>query len=97
MPDSTPYVKRQCFYVPVDQFDENGYIPSLVTENEPGHAPLRGNGPFAEPWYWGKTYEQAKRACDEENERTFGLTPTQATRIVASSMRHHTPVRHGRR
>lgn len=76
---------RQCFYVPHDQFDENGYIPSLVTENEPGHAPLTGNGRFAEPWYWGKTYEEAQKTCDRENAR-LGLSRLDAADIVASSM-----------
>ena len=76
---------RKCFYIPDDQFDENGYIPSLVTEGEPGHAPLKGNGAHASPWYWGKTYEEAMTVCVKENER-LGISPEDAARIVLSSM-----------
>jgi hypothetical protein len=84
MTESKP---RQCFYIPVGQFDENGYIPSLVTEGEPGHAPLKGSGECAAPWYWGKTYEAAKAFAEEMNAEQFGLTPAQAAEILASSMR----------
>jgi len=74
----------KCFYIPVDQFDENGYIPSVVTEGEPGHAPLTGNGPHATPWYWGHTYEEARQTAERENlER--GITPEDAAEIVLSS------------
>jgi hypothetical protein len=78
--------KRKCFYVPVDQFDANGYIPSMVTEDEPGHAPMTGNGSHAAPWYWGKTYEEATAVCAKENAR-LGISPEDAALIVASSMR----------
>ena len=77
---------RQCFYIPVEQFDENGYIPSLVTEGEPGHAPLTGSGACSAPWYWGKTYEAAKAHAEKVNAEQFGLTAAEAAEIVASSM-----------
>jgi hypothetical protein len=76
---------RQCFYIPEGQRDEAGYIPSLVTEGEPGHAPLTGNGACAQPWHWGTTYQEARAICDRENAR-LGLTPAEATDIVLSSM-----------
>lgn len=76
---------RQCFYIPEGQFDDNGYIPSLVTENEPGHRPLTGNGRFSSPWYWGKTYEKAREICAEENKK-LGLTEEDVVEIVASSI-----------
>jgi hypothetical protein len=76
---------RQCFYIPVEQFDENGYIPSLVTEGQPGHAPLTGNGPGASPWYWGKTYAEAQRVCAGQNAKR-GISPKDAAEIVFSSM-----------
>lgn len=78
---------RQCFYIPVDQFDEQGWIPSLVTEGIAGHAPLKGNGPQAQPWHWGTTYEAAKAEAEVQNAKTFGLTPEEALAIVMSSMR----------
>lgn len=76
---------RQCFYIPIEQFDEHGYIPSLVTEGEPGHAPLTGNGRHATPWYWGRTYEEAVAVCERENAN-LGLSPEDALEIVTSSM-----------
>lgn len=78
--------KRQCFFIPVDQFDENGYIPSMITEDEPGHAPLTGNGPASSPWYWGKTYVEAKAVAQAENER-LGLDVKAVAEIIMSSMR----------
>jgi hypothetical protein len=78
--------QRQCFYVPVDQFDDNGYIPSLVTEGEAGHAPLKGNGRFSAPYYWGKTHEQAKEVARKANE-DLGLSERDVTDIIASSIR----------
>lgn len=77
--------RRMCFYVPVDQFDENGFIPSLVTEGEPGHSPLRGSGVGSSSWYWGKTYDEAKAAAQRQNER-LGLSESDVAEIVASSM-----------
>ncbi len=76
---------RTAFFIPADQFDENGFIPSLVTEGEPGHAPMRGNGPLASPWYWGKTYEDAKRVCDQQNAE-MGLTTDDVAVIIGSSI-----------
>lgn len=83
MTDSKP---RQCFYIPPDQHDENGYIPSLVTEGQPGHVPLKGNGPFARPWYWGHTLAEAQATANRENRGTFGLSPDEALEIVLSSV-----------
>jgi hypothetical protein len=78
---------RICYFIPVDQFDENGYIPSLVTEGESGHAPLRGNGRLASPWHWGKTYEEAKKVATAANFDDFGLSEDDVFDIIASSMR----------
>ena len=76
---------RQCFYIPAGQCDDQGYIPSLVTEGEAGHAPLTGSGSHAAPWHWGKTYEEAQQVCKEENER-LGISVDDALKIVSSSM-----------
>jgi hypothetical protein len=85
MNEMTQPAARQCFYIPAEQFDENGYIPSLVTEGQAGHAPLTGNGPHASPWYWGKTYEEARAVCAAENAK-LGISPEDAARIVLSSV-----------
>lgn len=81
--------KRKCFYIPEGQFDDKGYIPSLVTEGEMGHAPLKGNGPFSQPWYWGKTKVEAEEIAAKENER-LGLSRQDVLEIVASSMGEQT-------
>jgi hypothetical protein len=80
-------MKRQCYHILADQRDENGYIPSLVTEDTPGHQPLSGAHPGQRPWYWGKTYDEARKTCARVNAEQFGLTETQASQIVLSSMR----------
>lgn len=77
---------RQCFWIDPLQHGRDGWIPSLVTEGEPGHAPLTGRGAHASPWYWGRTYEEACATCNRQNARTFKLTPQEANWIVLSSM-----------
>ena len=79
-------MNRQCFVILESQRDENGYIPSLVTENEPGHQPATGNGPCSVPWYWGDTFERAEKVCARVNLDRYGITEATAARIVASSM-----------
>lgn len=78
---------RQCYVILDSQCDEHGYIPSLVTENEPGHSPLTGNGDGSAPWYWGQTYERASQVCARVNLDRFGINERTAAKIVASSMR----------
>ncbi len=77
---------RQCFAILETQQDDHGYIPSLVTENEPGHAPMVGKDDMATPWYWGKTRERAQQVCDRVNLQRYGISPKTALRIIASSM-----------
>lgn len=78
--------KRNCFYIPPDaNADGRGFIPSIVTENEPGHAPLVGNGELATPWFWGATYEDATAVAAAENAK-LGLSPDDVAAIVLSSM-----------
>ena len=60
------------------------YVPSLVTEGEPGHVPVSDTVAVAEPWQWGERREDAERAADLVNQAAFGLTPQQAQTIVAS-------------
>ncbi len=76
---------RQCYFVTESQCDEYGFIPSLVTENEPGHSPMIG-GKDQAPWYWGKTIERAREVCARVNIERFSISQQTADRIVASSM-----------
>ena len=84
MPDLN---KRFCYYVdPTQARRPEGFIPSAVFEDDPGHYPMLGNGPGSAPWYWGETIEEAKEACREENDR-LGLSEQDVADIIASSMR----------
>lgn len=80
-------VKRQCFYIPIDQFHpEHGYVPSLVTEGESGHRPLMGADELALPWYWGKSYEDACAVAERRNQESWGLSPEEVKEIIDSSI-----------
>lgn len=76
---------RWCYYIPEGQRDEHGYIPSIVTEGEPGHTPLTGNGPCAQPWHWGHTLAEAQATAEAENAKR-GLSQLAVLGIVLSSM-----------
>lgn len=78
---------RWCYYVPPDSnYDGHGFVPSLVVEGVAGHVPMTGQGEHAQPWYWGKTYEEAQATCAHVN-RERGLTAEEEAEIVTSSMR----------
>jgi hypothetical protein len=90
---------RKCYYINPAQVPdpEHGYVPSIVTENEPGHTPLAGDGRHAAPWYWGKTLKDAQACAAEMNERNFGLSPAETLIIVMSSMFSSQPGNQGSR
>jgi hypothetical protein len=82
---------RVCYYIPIDGYvDGKGFRVSVVTENEPGHAPT-GTWPYTGavgetlPYFWGHDYDKATEAADVQNER-MGISKRDAIEIVASSM-----------
>lgn len=78
--------KRTCIYVPVEQYVEGkGYVPSVVTEGEPGHSPLTGQGEHSQPWFWGHDYKKACEIADDYNRR-LGLSDQDVADILASSI-----------
>jgi hypothetical protein len=77
--------KRTCVYVPETALTKHGYVPSIVTEGEPGHSPLAGSGEGAAPWYWGHDLDKARAIAMEMNEQ-MGLTERDVLEIVLSSM-----------
>lgn len=78
--------KLQCFYInPSQATTEHGYVPSVVVAGEPGHSPLVGRGRCSEPWYWGKTLDEAEATCERLNKRD-GVSAELASLIVLSSM-----------
>lgn len=81
--------KRRCFYILPSQDSDiyGGYVPSLVTEDEAGHAPLIGDGhPISQPWVWGKTLDEAEAIAATRNFQK-GLSEEDVDEIIASSMR----------
>lgn len=85
MPDLSTNV--YCFYIaPSQDPGDEGYIPSVVVQDEPGHFPLSGRGDGAAPWRWGKTLKEAEETCRQQNAKR-GITDDMASDIVASSMR----------
>lgn len=76
-----------CYYIPPTQdvSEHGGYVPAVVEQNKPGYWPLLGRGTCASPWIWGQTYAEAEATCLEQN-RKRGISPEQATQIIASSM-----------
>lgn len=87
LPQSEDGKPRKCFAIFTSQFvPGKGYVPSLVTEGEPGHQPFVGQGEESEPWYWGLEWDQACAVVDKANARDFRLTPDEAAAIVDSSI-----------
>lgn len=77
--------KRHAFYVDETMYTPNGYVPALVTEDEPGYSPMIGTGEHARPWYWGTDIATARDLVREANEK-LGLSETDARKIVESSI-----------
>lgn len=77
---------RFCYTVNANcEKDEHGIVPSAVFEHTPYHYPMLGNGRHAQPWYWGKTLDEAQQVCDVANAK-LGLSPVDVAEIIASSM-----------
>lgn len=77
---------RQCFYILDALKTEGGYVPALVTENEPGYAPMSGDpDKLQTPWVWGPTKGMPSGQAADRNAQ-MGLSPDDVARIVASSM-----------
>ena len=78
--------KRTAIVIMRGQTDKDGQIiPSLVTEGEPGHSPLTGNGGCAQPWKWGTDYNRAEQIAAEANADK-GLTTEDVIEIRLSSL-----------
>ena len=79
---------RRCYYINPSQDPDKhgGYVPSLVTENEAGHAPLLGDGhPISQPWVWGDTLDKAEKHAAKKNADK-GLSKQDVRKIIYSSM-----------
>lgn len=84
-PDLT---KPWCYFVSPGQnpAEHGGYVPYLVVEGCPQAWPMLGRGEGAAPWVWGQDLAKAEEVCRKANADR-GISPEEADRIVASSMR----------
>lgn len=76
---------RMCYTVLESQRDEHGFIPSVVFEGQAGHNPMAGRDALATPWYWGKSWAEARKTCADFN-RKLGLNEADVLAIELSSM-----------
>ena len=87
MSESRPNQVAWCYFVPVqDPAKHGGYVPSMVFEDKPGHAPLVGDGQGSAPYVWGDSLEEAQRRAEQLN-RKMGVYPDEPARIVQASHR----------
>lgn len=85
---------KYCFVISESSKDEHGYIPCIAVEGDQYLYPMLGNGPFAQPWYWGLTYSGASEIARKQNAR-MGLTLEDEVRICLEGMRSVRGRRHG--
>lgn len=85
--------RRWCYWIPADGYVEGyGFRVSIVFEYEAGHYPsgddawLAGDHSKKKPWFWGHSYEEARKAAENINREKLGLSPRQAADIVTTSM-----------
>lgn len=93
---ATAPARRRCYWIDPTQDPgaHDGWVPSLVIENEPGHSPLTGDGnALAAPIVWGQTLDQAEGVCERQNQLQFDLSPKDALLIVMSSIAAGNPDR----
>lgn len=77
--------KRYCFWIPTAPHDQNGYVPAMIVEGQPGYNLMLGSGETAAPGYWGETREEALMIAAEANIR-LGLSDQDVADIIASSL-----------
>lgn len=85
--------RRWCYWIPADGYVEGkGYRVSIVFEYEAGHYPtgddafLAGDYSKKKPWFWGHSYEEAKKIAEDMNRDRRGLSPREAADLVTTSM-----------
>lgn len=75
-----------CYVILETSKDEHGYIPCIAIEGDESLYPMLGRGDYAQPWYWGKTFDGAQQIASKVNER-MGITREREFQITCSSMR----------
>ena len=85
--------RRWCYWIPADGYVEGrGYRVSIVFEYESGHYPtgddawIAGDYSKRKPWFWGHSYEEARKVSDDMNQQRLGISPKDAAHIVTTSM-----------
>lgn len=85
-PVKAPSERRTCLWVDETCWTPNGYVPALVVEDEAGYTPMMGRGEHAQPWYFGRDIDTARKLVAESNAER-GLSEQDVDDIVVSSMR----------
>lgn len=82
------YLKRArgVLYVDETMPIDGGFVPSMVTECQPGHTPLTGAAAGGRPWVWGPTIDLARKTAEDTNNNR-GIDPDTAREVVISSFR----------
>lgn len=85
--------RRWCYWIPAEGYVEgHGYRVAIVFEYEAGYyftgddAWIAGDPGARKPWFWGKTYEEAKKVAEDMNRDRLGLSDKEAHFIVTTSM-----------
>lgn len=85
--------RRWCYWIPAEGYVEgHGYRVSIVFEYESGHYPtgddawIAGDGGKRKPWFWGHSYDNARKTAEDMNRERLGLSPKEAALLVATSM-----------
>ena len=85
--------RRWCYWIPADGYVEgHGYRVSMVFEYESDHYPtgddawIAGDYSKRKPWFWGFSYEEARKAADVMNQERLRISPKDAAHIVMTSM-----------
>jgi len=86
--------RRFVFCVSEDwYYPQHGYRVSICVEGEHGHFPTGDDraidGDYSNgaklPWFWGPTFEDAQRICNDQNA-ALGYSPEEAALIVATTI-----------
>jgi hypothetical protein len=85
--------RRWCYWIPRDGYVKgHGYRVSIVFEYEAGHFPtgddawIAGDYSKKKPWFWGHSYDEARKVAEDMNRDRLGLSAKDAMHIVTTSM-----------
>ena len=78
--------RRYCLYLTPAMLTEAGYLPAVVVEELPGLRQIAPGSVYAQPWWWGRDWADAKRRVHQVNA-DLGVTPGQVRQLVFAAAR----------